>query len=122
MTKYLLDTCLILGLFKRDAKALALMENILPQDCYTSIINRIELLGYHGISAHDEAVLADFLANIICLPLSDAVANAAITVRKRHQIKLPDSIVLATAISYEAQLLTLDNGLARKYEAEVSGD
>ena len=119
MNKYLLDTCFILGLFKGNEQVLALMQHISPQDCYVSVINRIELLGYHGITPHDELELSNFLNEMTQLPLSQLVENKAISVRKRHKIKLADSIVLATALAHELQLLTLDNRLNTKFMHET---
>ena len=122
MNKYLLDTCFVLGLFKGDKTALNLMQDISPYDCYVSVVNRIELLGYHGITPHDERELTSFLNEIICLPLSTAIENKAIEVRKRHKIKLADSIVLATALTHGLTLLTLDERLDKRYQTETTND
>ena len=118
MNEYLLDTCFILGLFKGDKTALALMQHAPPQNCYISVINRIELLGYHGITPNDEQILTQFLNEMVCLPLSPAVEQKAITIRKRHKIKLADSVVLATALVNGLELLTLDNSLNNKFSQE----
>lgn len=118
MTKYLLDTCFILGLFKQNDNALQLMQSIPPYNGYVSVINRIELLGYHGITAHDERLLTSFLDEINCLPLTAQVENMAINVRKRHKIKLADSIILATALTHNLTLITLDDKLNRIYQLE----
>lgn len=118
MNKYLLDTCFILGLFKGNEQALTKMQTISPDVCFVSVVNRIELLGYHGITAQDEQILSEFLDELECLPLSSKVENTAIAIRKRHKIKLADSIVLATALAHHLELLTLDNGLINKYQKE----
>ncbi|WP_395144609.1 PIN domain-containing protein [Moraxella atlantae] len=121
---FLLDTCFIIGLYNGDNAVLEVIEakQIMLTDCAISPINRMEILGYRGLTADDTANLTRLLDNLLSLPISRQVENKTIELRKRHQIKLPDSIVLATAISHNVQLLTLDNGLARKYQAEVSGD
>lgn len=119
MSKYLLDTCFILELFKSNHQVLEIMQNVSPEDCFVSVINRIELLGYHGITSHDEQMLNDFLGELGFLALSVEVENMAISVRKRHKIKLADSIVLATALVHHLELLTLDTGLMAKYQKEI---
>lgn len=118
MSEYLLDTCFILGLFKGNKTALALMQNTPPQNCYVSVINRIELLGYHSITPSDEQILTDFLNEMVCLPPSPAVEQKAIAIRKHHKIKLADSVVLATALVNRLELLTLDNSLNNKFIQE----
>ncbi|MDO5651092.1 MAG: type II toxin-antitoxin system VapC family toxin [Moraxella sp.] len=120
MNDYLLDTCFILGLFNENAKTLKIMQNISPKNCFVSVINRIELLGYHGITTHDEMMLNDFLNEITQLDLSQKTANKAIEIRKRHKIKLADSIVLAAALVHDLTLLTLDEKLAKHYHQEIA--
>lgn len=120
MNKYLLDTCFILELFKSNHQVLEMMQNISPDDCFVSVINRIELLGYHGITSHDEQMLNDFLNELGYLALSAEIEQKAISVRKRHKIKLADSIVLATALVHHLELLTLDTGLMAKYQKEIN--
>lgn len=70
MSKYLLDTCFILELFKSNHQVLEMMQNISPDDCFVSVINRIELLGDHGITSHDEQMLNGFLNELGYLALS----------------------------------------------------
>ncbi len=119
MTNYLLDTCFILGLYGQNATALTLMQHTLPNQCHISVINRIELLGYHNISPKDEKELNLFLSYINCLELDKAIQDKAISLRKRHKIKLADSILLATALVHEFQLLTLYNALNNKFLYET---
>jgi predicted nucleic acid-binding protein len=39
--------------------------------------------------------------------------------RRRHHIKLPDSIIAATAKAYQVELLTLDKNLANKLKLSM---
>lgn len=61
MSKYLLDTCFILGLYNQNEQAIKLMRNVPFAECCVSVVNRIELLGYHNITPRDEQELAAFL-------------------------------------------------------------
>lgn len=45
----------------------------------------------------DNALLQSVLSEITCLPLSEAVEQKTIALRKQHKIKLPDAVILATA-------------------------
>jgi len=40
--------------------------------------------------------------------------DKTISIKQRHRIKLPDTIILATAITNQIELLTLDKKLANK--------
>ncbi|WP_084137655.1 PIN domain-containing protein [Moraxella caprae] len=61
------------------------------------------------------------MANSQRLPIDDQIENKAISLRQHHKIKLPDCIILATALTHDLQLLTLDNGLMNKYQKETQG-
>lgn len=117
---YLLDTCFVLGLYGENADAIGQMNGVDWENCSVIIITEIELLGYSEIKEKDEQELTEFLNNIQIFPLSQSVKNKAIQLRKRHKIKLPDCIVLATALAENRQLLTLDNGLRNKFLKEIS--
>lgn len=117
---YLLDTCFILGIYNGDEHALSLMQNISLKQCSVSVITYMELLGYHGISPQDEKELTQFLSLVKCIDISQDIKHATIQLRKRHKIKLPDCIVLATALVDDLQLLTVDNGLKNKFLKETN--
>lgn len=120
--KYLLDTCFIIELYNGNPEVLAIVESKqiqLPQ-CGISPINRMEVLGFNALPADDETNLNNLLDSLILFPLNRQIENKGIELRKRHKIKLPDCIVLATALTHGLELLTLDNGLNNKYEAELS--
>ncbi|WP_207905260.1 PIN domain-containing protein [Lonepinella koalarum] len=58
------------------------------------------------------------LSDLTCLDVSKTVINHCIQIRRRHKIKLPDALILATAKVHGLQLLTLDEKLQRIYERE----
>jgi pilT protein domain protein len=115
MSKYLLDTCFILGLYRQNPQAIALMQGVMFSQCAVSVVNRIELLGYHGISDSDDIQLRQFLRHVECLEIDRAVQDKAIALRRIHNIKLADSLVLATALTHGLTLLTLDKSLQHKF-------
>ncbi|UXZ05310.1 type II toxin-antitoxin system VapC family toxin [Moraxella nasicaprae] len=118
-TSYLLDTCFILGLYNGNVDALAKMAGVNLNECTVSIINEIELLGYQNINSTDEQELKELLNHLTILGLDTAVKSKTIELRKRHKIKLPDAIVLATALTHNVELLSLDTGLMNKYQQEI---
>ncbi len=111
--KYLLDTCFIIGLCNGNQDVLNSFKNIPLSNCYISVINRIELLGYTDITAKDKAKIEMIISEVYEFPLSDNIANKTIQIRQQHKIKLPDSVILATAKVHNLQLLTLDKKLQK---------
>ncbi len=68
----------------------------------------MKLLSYHSISKNEIHFLKNFIDETEVTPLDDKVKDVAISVRKKYKLKLPDSIVAATAIAYDIPLITAD--------------
>jgi predicted nucleic acid-binding protein len=111
---YLLDTNILLY-WLGDR-----LQNPLAQGYYfTSIISEIELLSYHGIDAQAENQIRSLLNSIEVVELDQTIKELTISLRKIYRLKLPDSIVVATASSLGATLLTNDIALARIRTIEI---
>jgi predicted nucleic acid-binding protein len=84
-----------------------------------SMISEIELRGYHGLSRDEEASIKSFLNDLNILPLSFLIKEQAIDLRKKYQIKTPDSIIAATAIQHKLTLLTADKHFRKVKELDL---
>ena len=87
-------------------KALTLLDDIIDGQFCVSVINKIELLGFEGITEIEEQkfqVLID-AANVI--DLNEDVVSSTIELRRNYKTKLPDAIIAATAIVYGLTLIT----------------
>ena len=71
-----------------------------------SVISRIELLGFSFPESDDEVKAKKFIEDSSVLPLTDAVADQAIAIRKLHKIKLGDTLIAATALVNDLVLIT----------------
>lgn len=120
--KYLLDTCFILEFHRHSADTLQTIanKNIQSSECAISVVNRLEVLGYANITPDDERCLNVFLENFYKINVNLAIENKVIELRKHHKIKLPDAIILATALTHRLELLSLDSGLMNKYRQYVN--
>jgi len=100
-TKYLLDT---------NAVITALNEGIsLPAaDYLVSIITEMELLSFSELTESDEYLIIRLLEKVRIIGLTHDVKTQAIRIRRQTKLKLPDSIICATALSEEAVLVTDD--------------
>lgn len=72
---------------------------------HLSVINQIELLGFNAPAAEMQT-LDEFVTSSNVLPLSDAVVQKTIELRKMHKIKLPDAVIASTAIVHDLTIIT----------------
>lgn len=72
----------------------------------TSLIARVEALGFQRITAEERGRLDRVFAWVEVLPVNDAVAEAAILLRQARRMKLGDALIAATALLYELPLVT----------------
>ncbi len=75
-------------------------------DVAVSVITQVETLGYHQLTADEKLYLAEFFANVERLPVSEAVAAQAISLRQTRKMKLGDSLIAATALTHGATVVT----------------
>ena len=84
----------------------------LPENNYfVSVITEIELLSYHKLNKEEEKILKQLLANFTNIGISEEVKNKTIAIRKNKNLKLPDSIIVASSIIQNAILVTSDKKL-----------
>lgn len=118
--KWLLDTNVVIGLLKKQAPAIALLEAqqfILTQSAISQI-TRIELLGFPSMTQEEEIGILGILESCRVIYLDDAIERQAIQLRRTGSCKLPDAIIAATAQVHHLKLLTLDQRLANLAEAQ----
>jgi len=98
----LLDTNILIDVLRGEPPALAWLEQ--QERPRISVISWIEVLVgcREGESGRVEAWLDTFPR----LPLNDAIALETVRLRKRHGMKIPDAIILATARCADFSLAT----------------
>ena len=103
-TNYLIDTnVLIDAQMKRlPANGLAFLSKTIDENFTVSFISYIEFLGYKSLS--EASWLFIKLAKVV--EINKMVIDACIKLRKTQRIKLPDSIIAATAIVHNYTLIS----------------
>lgn len=116
--KYLLDTNIIIGMYEHNPSVLELFKNnqVSIDQCAYSSITRMELLGFPDISENEIKLISTLLTHMSQLAIDRTTENKTISLKQQHRIKLPDAIILATAITNKIELLTLDKKLASKIQ------
>lgn len=109
---YLLDTNVFINAIERQL--------CLPTAHYAfSVITELELLAFPGLLPEDEQAIKVILAQLTRVELDQQVKNETIKVRRSTQMKLPDSIISASASVAAATLVTDDVKLADKHAGNV---
>ena len=118
---HLLDTNIVIGLLKGSEPTvmLAKASGLVLARAGVSQITRMELPGFPGLGEVEERATRAFLGLCQVVAISDEVEARAIRLRRAGLLKLPDAIVAASALVTGAQLLTLDQRLARVMANEV---
>ena len=105
--EYLADTNAVLYLLSGNA----CMAPYLGKRLTVSVISVMELLSFPAITSDEEKTIRAFLDQCEVIQISELVREQTIRIRRQYNVKLPDAIIAATAISYDLTLLTADNGV-----------
>jgi predicted nucleic acid-binding protein len=105
---YTLDTNAILYYLKDDSNAVSLLREIFAHDAplYISAITKLELFAYPKLSAQEEALIEELLRTVSVIPLDSHIARLASFIRRQYRLKVPDSVIAATAIYTGSTLAT----------------
>jgi len=106
--KLILDTNAIIDFLKQKNDPLDLSSLILQHECFVSIIVKLELLKYPEITPDEEYAITEFLRFVPTIPLNEAIENETIALSRSTKLNLPDAIIGATAIVYDARVVTRD--------------
>jgi predicted nucleic acid-binding protein len=91
-------------------------------ELYVSIVTYIEVYGYRFSNSTEKAVLDNVFAYLKRIDVSSAIAEKTIEYRQNdiRKIKLPDALILATAKSIGADLITNNQKDFENIDATVS--
>ena len=83
-----------------------LRDWMMKQEFAASEISLVEVLGYHRLSEEDALKLEDLFNMAKVLPMSRDIVDKAIQLRRQRKMGLADSLIAATALDYDIQLVT----------------
>ncbi|MYL24832.1 type II toxin-antitoxin system VapC family toxin [Vreelandella massiliensis] len=105
---YLLDTNAIIYALNRKLT--------LPANGYAiSVITEMELLSWPSLTREDEVKLRKLIEQLTVIQLETSIQSKAIKIRRTSSLKLPDSIISASALSGGFVLVTDDQKLADRH-------
>ncbi len=110
--RYLLDTNAIIALLQSNNRLAQQIQD--AEWVGISIINQIEFLAFSDLSEKDLQLFSQFIERVDVIGLEKnqtELINLIIQLRQQYRLKLPDAIIVATAIQYNATLVTADSQL-----------
>jgi predicted nucleic acid-binding protein len=103
--KFVLDTNTVLYLLNGDE---TLAEFLFGKELFLSIISEMELLSFKKISPKEQKVITAFINELQIVNINDDIKAKTIALKKESNLKLPDSIIAASAIHLGLPFITSD--------------
>lgn len=110
--RYLLDTNAVIALLRGHGPLATRLRE--AQWVGISILSQIEFLAFPDLSEDDKLYFARFLERVEVVGLERTqvlLIQQVIEVRRVHRLRLPDAIIVATALHSSATLVTGDQRL-----------
>lgn len=91
----------------------AIVEFLDQRQTYISFISEVELLGWSKLADEEIVTIHDLISGCNYLDYSFQIKNEAIQLIRKHNLKLPDAFIAATAFYYQLPLFTSDKVFTR---------
>ena len=83
-----------------------LRKLVVDATCSVSVISKVETLGYQKITKLEIEFFSNIFKFLLNHPVNDAIINRAISIKQFKRIPLGDSLIAATALEFNLELLT----------------
>jgi predicted nucleic acid-binding protein len=107
--KYLWDTNIAIYFLQQQLPPSAekYIDTLLAESppCIASI-TEIELLCWKNATEKDLQVIYQFIHDALVIELDQSIKHRTVSIRKQYNIKLPDAIIAATALTSDLTLVT----------------
>jgi predicted nucleic acid-binding protein len=114
--RILIDTNTAIYLLNGDSTLARLLDQ---KNIYISFISQLELLGFPGITAESEKMILEMIDSCVVIDINNFIKSEVIRLRRKYSIKLPDSIIAATALYFDLPFLTADNDFVKIEELNL---
>lgn len=114
--KLFVDTNILLYFLKGNQD---IVEILSGKDIVISFISELELLSFPKISKDSESIIKNFLENCTVVELNPTIKTFAIKCRRKWKLKLPDAIIVASAMYYKSPFITADKDFSKISNMEI---
>jgi predicted nucleic acid-binding protein len=101
----LLDTNIVLYLLNGEETLVPLLEE---KNLFLSFITQLELLGNSHLKPSDILKIKEFISECTVIDITPGIKDFTINLRKKYNLKLPDCIIMSTALWLNMPLITAD--------------
>lgn len=115
-SRIFVDTNILLYFLNGDTEVIDMISD---KDVYISFITELELLSFPRLTDKEEKTIKGLLKNCIITDINSEIKNLTIELRKKSKLKLPDSIVAASAYINKLPLLTADKQFKSLEELDI---
>lgn len=112
---YFLDTNIVIAFLQGNVKVVSFLVELQKNSAkfYISQITRIELLSFPSLTPKEIATIKEFASSVEVVSISSQVEDKSIEIRIKEKLKLPDAIIIASAIQNNCILLTADRPMLK---------
>ena len=114
--KLFVDTNIVLYLLSGDSTLAELLDG---KQLYISFVTQLELLGYKGISGKEKKLIEDFISQCVVIDINNRIKSEVIRIKQSYSVKLPDSIIMSSAIYLDLPLITADTDFKKVDELNL---
>jgi predicted nucleic acid-binding protein len=115
-SKLLVDTNIILYYLQGHDD----LTNILTDYALViSFVTELELLSFGKLEPNDSDLINSFLKFVQIIDISKDIKMSTVNIRHATKLKLPDSIILATAVTLDIPFITADRGFSKVKDSRI---
>lgn len=115
-SKVFVDTNIIIYFLSGDKTLTSLLED---KVVHLSLISKMELLSFPSITRQEIDRIENFISQCVIVDLNESISQDAIEIRRKYKLKLPDSIIIASANFLDLPLLSADKALEKIKEVKL---
>jgi predicted nucleic acid-binding protein len=115
-SRIFVDTNILLYFLNGDAEV---FDMISDKDIFISFITELELLSFPKLKEKEDKTVKGLIKNCIIVDINSEIKNLTIEIRKKSNLKLPDSIIAASAYVSKLPLLTADKQFKSLEELDI---
>ncbi len=114
--RILVDTNVIIYVLHGNRELASLIHS---RYAYLSVVSELELLSFPKIDKKEEFVIQSFIKEMNLIGLNEVIKRETIRLRRAYGLKLPDSIVAATALYLNCPLITADSDFSKVSDLDL---
>jgi predicted nucleic acid-binding protein len=112
----LLDTNIVLYLLNGEETLIPLLAE---KNLFLSFITQLELLGSKYLKPDDILNIKQFISECTVIDITPEIKDITISIRQEYNLKLPDCIIVATALWLNMPLITADSDFTKIDKADL---